>query len=134
MYQALRSDERGIKKSVKKDSRNDSLDKAKSMLDISLRTMSAFYHLNRLLDIHNTALEVESPQSALLSLWSILELLLEENKKGGSSRIVQIEKMLIPFLKYNYIKGFVLTFNEDLERWDEDKYMLLEVQFIMGTI
>lgn len=124
-YQVLRSDERGIRKSVKKDSRSDSLEKAKSMLDISTRTMSAFYHLNRVLDIHNTALDVESPQSALLSLWSILELLLEESKKGNNSRINQIEKMLIPFLKYNYIKGFVLTFKEDLERWHDKRYIYI---------
>lgn len=124
-YQVLRSDERGIRKSVKKDSRSDSLEKAKSMLDISTRTMSLFYHLNRVLDIHNTALEVASPQSALLSLWSILELLLEENKTGNASRINQIEKMLIPFLKYNYIKGFVLSFKEDLERWNERRYIYI---------
>lgn len=121
-YQSLRSEARGIKKSVKTIKKIVSLVNAEKMLDISLRSIETFYKMNRLLDIHNNALEVESPQSSLLSLWSILELILEENKGSKNSRITQIQKMVMPFLKYNYIRGYIESFSEDLRRWSLEDY------------
>ena len=38
------------------------------------------YKLSRIMEIHNMALGIQSPSNALLSLWSILELLLEKEK------------------------------------------------------
>ena len=74
------------------------------------------------MEIHNMALGIQSPSNALLSLWSILELLLEKEKNDNDrSRIFNIIDLVTPYLINSYIEKIVKNLLSDLQRWSKRK-------------
>ena len=68
------------------------------------------------------ALGIRAPSNALLSLWSILELLLEKEKNDNDrSRIFNIIDLVIPYLINSYIEKIVKNLLSDLQRWSKRK-------------
>ena len=91
------------------------------------------YKLSRIMDIHNMALAMQSPSNALLSLWSILELLLEKEKKDNDrSRIFNIIDLVIPYLTNSYIERIVKNLLLDLQRWDKKKTDAVLAEITVG--
>lgn len=96
--------------------------------------------LRKIATIHNSAIYSESISDSLLSLWSILESLVENdedkakqskqqgeksndsepNKKISRSKIGNIIEYITPFLKSTYIRKLVETVMYDIVRWDKD--------------
>lgn len=94
--------------------------------------------LKKIATIHNSAIYSESTNDSLLSLWSVLESLVENDedktklgkpkdekdkdaeKKGSRSKIGNIVEYILPFLKSTYIKKLVETVMYDIIRWDKD--------------
>lgn len=92
-------------------------------------------NLRKIIRIHNSAIGSENINDSLLSLWSLLEALVDQcankatraeseevPKKENTSRsnIENVTEFLIPFLKSSYIQKLVLTFAEDVKHWDID--------------
>ena len=90
---------------------------------------------NKIIKIHNAAICSESINDSLLSLWSILESLIEDNSIKESitsdsdnvgdfnhnrSKIVNIIDYILPFIKSTYIIKLVRTCMEDIIHWDEE--------------
>ncbi len=121
-YTSIRPEAKGIQKSIKGVKQENLIKRARGMFDFATEQPDNFYNLIRIMDIHNTAVGTESASNALLSLWSISELLLEkENAISSGSRINQIASMMQPFLIYNYIQGLVNQFKDDFGRLYEEK-------------
>lgn len=122
-YTYVRPEAKGIQKSIKGIKQQNLVKHAKRMFDFATEHPNNFYDLIRIMDIHNTAVRMESSSNALLSLWSIPEMLLEkENAISTGSRINQIATMMEPFLKYRYIYGLVNQFGDDFNRWNEKRF------------
>lgn len=122
-YIYVRPETKGIQKSIKGIKQDNLVKYAKRMFDFATENSDNFYDLIRIMDIHNTAVRMESSSNALLSLWSIPEMLLEkENAISTGSRINQIATMMEPFLKCRYIYGLVNQFEDDFTRWNKQKY------------
>ena len=98
-------------------------------------------NLRKIIRIHNSAIGSENINDSLLSLWSLLEALVdqstnkatrseseEEPKQDNISRsnIGNVTALLIPFLKSSYVQKLVQTFAEDVKHWNIeffDKYI-----------
>ena len=80
---------------------------AVDLFDKATMNYENLYKLSRVMEIHNMALAIHSPSNVLLSLWSILELLLEkEETDNDRSRIFNIIDLVMPYLKNSYIEKF----------------------------
>ncbi len=117
-YRSVEKMVKGVEKSAKISGKINSELKANSVfVSALLRENDTMYILSRITEIHNTALRVDSASNALLDLWSILELLLEEETKDtDKSRIIQVIGMIEPFLANNYIRGLVDYLIQDFGR------------------
>lgn len=81
----------GIEKSKRTRSFEKSSLDAVDLFDKATMNYENLYKLSRVMEIHNMALAIHSPSNVLLSLWSILELLLEkEETDNDRSRIFNI--------------------------------------------
>ena len=78
----------GIEKSKKTKSFAVSSTSALNLFDMATTNYENLYKLSRIMEIHNMALGIRSPSNALLSLWSILELLLEKEKNDKAAYII----------------------------------------------
>lgn len=85
-----------------------------SVLFSSFRNMDDF---SRITSIHNSAVRSDDVSDSLLSLWSIVETVCD-NQEGDN--IGKVKKVLIPFLKSTYIEKLVTTCMMDIKRWDRD--------------
>lgn len=125
---------RGIKKSAQIYSREESTNGANDLLKLSMTSLKNFYMLTRIMEIHSTAIELESSSNSLLDLWSILELILEKDlQKNDKSRITQIVGMLEPFIKNSYINQIMKTLNDDFKRWNKEEYKQILSTVTYGT-
>lgn len=118
----VRPEVTGISKSAKVGSREKSFQDASSLFELARTNVVNFYVLSRVTEIHNIAFGMDSASNSLLDLWSVFELLLEKNESNGKSRIFQITEMVEPFLKCAYIEQIVVTFANDLRRWNKSVY------------
>ena len=110
----------GIEKAKKTKSFEKSSIGALDLFDKATMNYENLYKLSRVMEIHNMALEIKSPSNALLSLWSILELLLEkEENENDRSRIFNIIDLVIPYLKNSYIEKLITNLLLDLQRWNK---------------
>lgn len=100
------------------------------LLDIATANYENLYKMSRIMEIHNTAIVTKSQSNVLLSLWSILELLLEENETDNKhSRITNIIDMIIPSLVNSYIERIVLDLYEDVKLFGKE-----EIEMILGNV
>lgn len=112
----------GIEKSKKTKSFVVSSTSALNLFDMATTNYENLYKLSRIMEIHNMALGIQSPSNVLLSLWSILELLLEKEKNDNDrSRIFNIIDLVIPYLINSYIEKIVKNLLSDLQRWSKRK-------------
>ena len=133
-YVYIEPEAKGIQKSIKGIKQQSLVNDAKVMFEFAINKPDNFYDLMRIMDIHNTAVCMDSAANALLSMWSIFEILLEkETSKASGSRITQITKMMEPFLKCHYIRGLVNQFKEDFERFDNKKMKEVLANISEGT-
>lgn len=90
--------------------------------------------IRKIVKIHNAAIKTENTNDSILSLWSILESLVDCNstrakqkqsfEKEGDEKVArnksgEVFEMLAPFLKSTYIQKLVQTFMADVMRWDK---------------
>lgn len=90
--------------------------------------LSTFSKITR---IHNRAIYSENTSDSLLSLWSILESIVEEDdcndnsddttkaEKKERSKIGNIIAYILPYLKSTYIQKIVQTCMADIIRWND---------------
>ena len=93
----------------------------------NLHNLSTFSKITR---IHNRAIYSENTSDSLLSLWSILESIVEEddyNDDSGTSKAEKMERSkigniiayILPYLKSTYIQKIVQTCMADIIRWND---------------
>lgn len=127
-----------LKYRVSSQSHEDSERNADALLKALFSNQKNRQDLKKIATIHNSAIYSESTNDSLLSLWSILESLVEndeekikqskakdENDKGSEkktyrSKIGNLIEYVMPFLKSTYIQKLVETAMYDIMRWDED--------------
>lgn len=110
----------GVEKAKRMNSFEKSSISAINLFDKAIMNYENLYKLSRIMEIHNMALEIKSPSNSLLSLWSILELLLEkEETDNDRSRIFNITDLVVPYLKNSYIEKIIINLLQDLQRWDK---------------
>lgn len=112
----------GIEKVRKNKSFEKSSVGALDLFDKATMNYENLYKLSRVMEIHNMALDLKSPANTLLSLWSILELLLEkEENDNDRSRISNIIELVMPYIKNSYIEKLIMNLLADLKRWNNKK-------------
>ena len=112
----------GVDKTRKIQSFERSYASTADLFDIATANYENLYKMSRIMEIHNTAIATEAQNNVLLSLWSILELLLEENETDNNhSRIMNIMDLVIPSLINSYIEKIVLDLYEDVRRFEHNK-------------
>lgn len=123
-YKKIDESVKGVKKSAKVSSRIKSSKLAKELFVNSLfGDTNNLYLLSRIMEIHNTAMKMDSASNALLDLWSIFELLLEKDSiEANRSRIEQIIMMVKPFLIKNYVHQLITYLIGDFKRCNESLY------------
>jgi len=111
----------GLQKSKRIKTVETSAIGAVNLFDIATTNYANLYNLSRVMEIRNMAMRIHAPGNALLSLWSILELLLEKKETdNGNSRISNIVNLVMPFLVNSYIEKIVNNLYEDMIHWDSE--------------
>ena len=112
---------------------------AESLIEALFANEENLVNISRITRIHNSAVCAENTSDSLLSLWSILESIVEDDKeepfedKSGKtsitekkkerSKIGNIVEHAIPCLKSTYIPKLVQTCMTDVMRWDSDFFV-----------
>ncbi len=121
-----------LKNSVAALSRQDATQNAESLIKILFANYENLSDFMKITNIHNSAIYSENASESLLSLWSILESIVEEDapndklKSDGAnvtkerSKIGNVISYTIPYLKSIYIEKLVQTCMLDIMRWDTD--------------
>lgn len=123
----------GIEKAKSTKSFEKSSTGAVDLFDKATMNYENLYKLSRVMEIHNMALAIRSPSNALLSLWSILELLLEkEETDNDRSRIFNIIDLVMPYLKNSYIEKLITNLLLDLQRWDKKELTVILSEVKIG--
>lgn len=123
----------GIEKAKRTKSFEKSSIGAVDLFDKATMNYENLYKLSRVMEIHNMALAIRSPSNALLSLWSILELLLEkEENDNDRSRIFNIIDLIMPYLKNSYIEKLIVNLLFDLQRWNKKELSTILSEIEVG--
>lgn len=113
-------------------SREDSTKNAESLIKVLFTNYENLSDFMKVTNTHNSAIYSENTSESLLSLWSILESIVDEDrtndkKKSDSSnvekersKIGNVISYTIPYLKSTYIQKLVQTCMLDIMRWDAD--------------
>ena len=114
-------------------SRQDATQNAESLIKIIFANYANLSDFIKVTNVHNSAIYSENTSESLLSLWSILESIVDDEevytenlKSDGSnlekerSKIGNIISYTLPYLKSTYIKKLVQTCMLDIMRWDLD--------------
>lgn len=123
-----------LKERVSAFSNEDSSKKAEAFIKALFSNGSNLSDLSRISKIHNSAICSDNASDSLLSLWSVAESLVEfdkedgdestnsekNNKKYGRSKVHNVIKVIVPFIKSTYIQKLVKTCMSDVLRWDKD--------------
>lgn len=111
-------------------SRDDSTKSAESLMKILFKSYGNLVAFSKVTKNHNSAVSSESISDSLLSLWSILESIVEEDNniedkkaennesKRERSKIGNVIAYTMPFLKSVYVKKLVQTCMSDIVRWN----------------
>ncbi len=121
-----------LKHRVSPQSRLDSEKNADMLLSALFLNYSNRNDLRRIVRIHNAALKSESINDSLLSLWSLVESLVDvdntlqkrslDSKEADEAQRFKsgnVIETLIPFLKSTYACKLIQTFIADIKHWDE---------------
>lgn len=123
----------GIEKAKRTKSFEKSSIGAVDLFDKATMNYENLYKLSRVMEIHNMALAIRSPSNVLLSLWSILELLLEkEENDNDRSRIFNIIDLIMPYLKNSYIEKLIANLLLDLQRWNKKELSTILSEIEVG--
>lgn len=122
-----------LKNSVSVLSRQDATQNAESLIKIIFANYANLSDFIKVTNVHNSAIYSENTSESLLSLWSILESIVDdeevytENLKSDDSnlekersKIGNIISYTLPYVKSTYIKKLVQTCMLDIMRWDFD--------------
>lgn len=113
-------------------SQKDSNQNAESLIKISISNYENLSDFVRITRIHNSAIHSENTSDSLLSLWSILESVVETDSdntestfdnsdtKKERSKIGNVIAYTVPYLKSTYIQKLVETCMKDIVRWNKD--------------
>lgn len=125
----------GIEKAKRTKSFEKSSIGAVDLFDKATMNYENLYKLSRVMEIHNMALAIRSPSNVLLSLWSILELLLEkEENDNDRSRIFNIIDLIMPYLKNSYIEKLITNLLLDLQRWNKKELSTILSEIEVGEM
>lgn len=96
---------------------HEDIDKASELSELMITTLltyarHSFETIDKVISLHNTALENTDLSNGFLNLWSILEVLFVSDK--DRSKINEIERKLIPLLQKEYIIMLFKDINENL--------------------
>ena len=96
---------------------HEDIDKASELSELMITTLltyarHSFETIDKVISLHNTALENTDLSNGFLNLWSILEVLFVSDK--DRSKINEIERKLIPLLQKEYIIMLFKDLNENL--------------------
>lgn len=111
-------------------SREDSTKNAESLIKVLFTNYENLSDFMKVTRTHNSAIYSENTSESLLSLWSILESIVEEdrindklksesnNVEKERSKIGNVISYTLPYLKSTYIQKLVQTCMLDIMRWD----------------
>lgn len=108
-----------LKNRVSALSFDESQKMADEMLQVTFSGYNNFDKIQKITEIHNSAIYSNNISDSLLALWSILESLCPKTDEK-EDKIARVKKYLLPFLKSTYIEKIVITCMEDIRRWDEE--------------
>lgn len=109
--------------------------KADVLLKVQFANYDNLNNFMKITSIHNSAICSNNISDSLLSLWSIMESIVEEDEnikdsknkedsnnenKKERSKIGNVISYTIPYLKSSYIAKLVQTCMADIIRWDKD--------------
>uniref|UniRef100_UPI0040296D51 hypothetical protein n=1 Tax=Faecousia sp. TaxID=2952921 RepID=UPI0040296D51 len=121
-----------LKNSVSILSRQDATQNAELLIKIIFANFDNLSGFMKVTNIHNSAIYSENTSESLLSLWSILESIVDEdtisdkakldglNAEKERSKIGNVISYTLPYLKSTYIKKLVETCMLDIIRWDSN--------------
>lgn len=113
-------------------SREDSTKNAESLIKVLFANYENLSDFMKITNIHNSAIYSENTSESLLSLWSILESIVEDDSENDKlksddtsgekerSKIGSVISYTIPYLKSTYIQKLVQTCMSDILRWDKN--------------
>lgn len=120
-----------LKYRVSSLSREDSAKSAESLIKVLFKNLENLSNFSGITRIHNSAISSENTSDSLLSLWSILESVVDEDDstdkqpsdksnedKKERSKIGNVISYSIPYLKSTHIQKLVQTCMTDIIRWD----------------
>lgn len=110
-------------------SREESKKNAESLFKILFANYHNFICFSKITRVHNAAVYSENTSDSLLSLWSILESIVDDDVetinmsedyqgKRERSKIRNVVLHVLPFLKSTYIEKLVRTCMSDIIGWD----------------
>lgn len=100
-------------------SHEDSNRYADNLLKLTFSSRKNLREISKVTQIHNVAVASENASDSLLSLWSLLESLIENN---NNDKIGNVKKIVGQFLKNTYIEKLITTIGSDIRRWNSDFY------------
>lgn len=115
-------------------SREDATQNTEALIKVLFTNYENLSGFMKVTNIHNSAIYSENTSESLLSLWSILESVVEEdsnndkqnidgiNGEKDRSKIGSVIAYTIPYLKSTYIQKLVQTCMADIIRWDKCFY------------
>lgn len=121
-----------LKSRVSALSREDATKNAETLIKILFANYENILSFSKVTKIHNAAICSENTSDSLLSLWSILESIVEDDNdtidekvissgdKNERSKIGNIISYSLPYLKSTYVRKLVQTCMADIIRWDEN--------------
>lgn len=117
-----------LKYRVSSLSRDDSTKNAESLIKVLFKNFENLSNFSGITRIHNSAISSENTSDSLLSLWSILESIVDEDSNPDErqsnrddddrSKIGNVISYAIPYLKSTHIQKLVQTCMTDIIRWD----------------
>ena len=120
-----------LKYRVSSLSRDASAKSAESLIKVLFKNLENLSNFSGITRIHNSAISSENTSDSLLSLWSILESVVDEDDstdkqpsdksnedKKERSKIGNVISYSIPYLKSTHIQKLVQTCMTDIIRWD----------------
>ncbi len=122
-----------LKYRVSSLSRDASTKNAESLIKVLFKNYENLFSFSKITSIHNSAISSENTSDSLLSLWSILESIVDDDNnenekqldkdnedKKDRSKIGNVISYIIPYLKSTHIQKLVQTCMTDIIRWDMD--------------
>lgn len=121
-----------LKNRVATLSQENATHRAEALIRILFANYTNLNDFMKITSIHNSAICSNSTSDSLLSLWSIMESIVEEDailkddkdssdeNKKERSKIRNVISYVIPYVKSSYLSKLVRTCMEDIIRWNQE--------------